>query len=195
MRIALYGGSFNPPHLGHQLACAVALASARPAIDEVWMVPTFQHAFGKPLAPFDDRYAMCEEAARVFAGRVRPSRIEEELGGPSYTLRTVRAIMERERDVELVMVIGADLVAERPRWHAWEELRELVSFLVIGRAGAGSVSAGTDGARDVQVPIELPAVSSTEVRRRIACREPTFGLLDERVRAHIERAALYRATP
>ena len=187
MRIAVYGGSFNPPHLAHQLACAVTLATA--SVDEVWMVPTFQHAFDKPLAPYPERHAMCTEAARVFGGRVVVSRIEEELGGASYTLRTVKALRERRPGDELVLVIGSDLVDERVRWNGWEELRTLVSFLVIGREGCHAASVE---ARDRQVGIDLPGVSSTEVRRRIAAGEPTTGLLDEAVRAHIDRAGLYR---
>jgi nicotinate-nucleotide adenylyltransferase len=195
VRIALFGGSFNPPHLGHQLACTVALAAAQPAVDELWIVPTARHAFGKPLAPFAERRVLCELAARPFGGRARVLDIEEELDGPSYTLRTVQALRERHAGLEVVIAIGSDIAAERVRWHGWPELRELVTFLVIGRAGAPSVDADADadidGARDQRVPIELPAVSSTEVRRRLATRASTSGLLDEAVRAHIDARGLY----
>lgn len=191
MRIALYGGSFNPPHLAHQLACTLALAAARPPVDEVWMVPTFEHAFDKPLAPFAHRLAMCERAARPFAGRVAVSDIEARLGGPSYTLRTVRAVREARPDDEVVVVIGADLVEERVRWHGWAELAALVPFLVIGREGAAP-SAAPPGARDHWLGVQLPAVSSTEARRRITGGQPTVGLLDEAVRAYVDEHALYR---
>jgi nicotinate-nucleotide adenylyltransferase len=189
MRVALYGGSFNPPHLGHQLACAVALASGMPAFDEVWMVPTFRHAFDKPLAHFDARVALCELAVQPFGGRVKVSRIEEALDGPSYTLHTVRALLSRHPGLEIEVVIGSDLVEERTRWHEWPILRELVSFMVIGRAGAPTVAP----TKDRVVPIDLPAVSSTEVRRRLAAGESTLGLLDERVRARIDADGLYRS--
>lgn len=189
MRIALYGGSFDPPHLAHQLACTVALSAGSPPVDELLMIPTFEHAFGKPLAPYAHRLAMCELAARPFGGRVIVSRIEEELGGASYTLRTVEALRARRPEDELVLVIGADLLAERPRWHRWPELERLVSFLVIGRAGAAD---GALGPRDHRVPIELPDVSSTTVRRRIAEGGSTVGLVDERVAAYLRRAGLYR---
>jgi nicotinate-nucleotide adenylyltransferase len=190
VRVALYGGSFNPPHLGHQLACTVALAAASPPVDELWMVPAFQHAFGKPLAPFEDRVALCELAMRPFGDRVRISRIEEELGGASYTLRTVRELTARTPGLEIVIVIGTDLVEERARWHGFSELRELVTFLVIGRRGA-TAGAGP-ASRDQIVPVELPEVSSTEVRKRLAAGEPTVGLVDERVRAAIDARGLYR---
>ena len=191
MRIALYGGSFNPPHLGHQLACTVALTAASPPVDEVWMVPTYRHPFDKPLADYEERVALCELAAAPFGGRVKVSRIEEELGGASYTVTTVRALAARHPGLELVVVIGADLVAERPRWHEWPALRELVSFLVIGREGA---TPDGEAARDHHVPIALPDISSTEVRRRLAAKEPTHGLLDEQVRARIDARGLYGGT-
>jgi nicotinate-nucleotide adenylyltransferase len=64
MRVAVYGGSFNPPHVAHQLALTYVLATAQ--VDEVWMVPTFKHPFDKALAPFSDRAKMCELAASPF---------------------------------------------------------------------------------------------------------------------------------
>lgn len=190
MQIALYGGSFNPPHLAHQLTCATVLAAARPSVDEVWVVPTLQHAFDKPLAPFADRFAMCERAMRIFGDRVRINRIEEELGGASYTLRTVKALRAKYPHHALRLVIGSDLVSERARWHGWEELVALVPFLVIGRAGRDEAPLAPG---DHRVPIDLPDVSSTEARRRIADDEPTEGLLDEEVARYVAARSLYRA--
>lgn len=181
MRIAIFGGSFNPPHVAHQLACAYVLATARPRVDEVWMVPTFKHPFDKRLAPFADRAAMCERAAEAFGGRVRVSRIEAELGGESYTLRTVKALAEQHREHELALVIGADLVAERVKWHGWAELSTLVPFIVVGRAGEAA-----------SVEIVLPPVSSTDVRARIARGEPIDSLVDAGVAEYIAAHGLYR---
>ena len=72
MRVALFGGSFNPPHVAHQLAALYVLETA--PVDELWFVPAFEHAFGKPLAPFDDRLAMCELAAAALGPRVARQR-------------------------------------------------------------------------------------------------------------------------
>ena len=178
MRVAIYGGSFNPPHLAHQLALTCVLATAQ--VDEVWMVPTFKHPFEKQLAPFEDRLRMCELAAARFHG-VRVSRIEEELGGDSYTLRTMKALKERHPDHRFSLVIGADLVAERERWHGWPELKELVPFVVVGRQG--SPEAGG---------IALPAVSSTIVRRRMREGEPVDTLVAADVLDYIRARGLYR---
>jgi nicotinate-nucleotide adenylyltransferase len=181
MRVAVYGGSFNPPHVAHQLAITWVLATARPRVDELWMVPTFKHPFDKQLAPYADRVRMCELAAAPFGGQVKLSRIEEELGGESYTLRTVKALRERHPGVDFALVIGADLVAERERWHGWPELKELVPFIVVGRQG--SPSAGG---------IELPGVSSTIVRERVARGEAIDALVAADVAEYIAARGLYR---
>jgi len=178
MRVAIYGGSFNPPHVAHQLALTYVLATGH--VDEVWMVPTFKHPFDKELAPFSDRATMCELAASPFKA-VRVVRIEEELGGESFTLRTVRALMERHPDHRFSLVIGADLLTERERWHGWPELKDLVPFIVVGRQG----SPGTG-------EIALPAVSSTTVRQRVKSGEPIDALVASDVADYIRARGLYR---
>jgi nicotinate-nucleotide adenylyltransferase len=182
MRVAVFGGSFNPPHVAHQLAITLVLATAR--VDELWMVPTFKHPFDKQLAPFADRARMCELAAAPFA-RVRVSRIEEELGGDSFTLRTVKALQARHPDDRFSLVIGADLVGERERWHGWAELSRLVEFVVVGRQGAAAAPERTG--------IELPAISSTLVRERLTRGEPVDALVSAAVRDYIGERGLYRA--
>jgi nicotinate-nucleotide adenylyltransferase len=188
-RRAIFGGSFNPPHVGHQLVCAYVLATARPAVDVLWMVPTFHHPFGKSLAPYDDRVAMCERAAAIFGGRVEVSRIEEELGGESFTLHTVKAIRARYPDDEVAVVIGADLLGEREHWHGWPELQTLTDFIVVGRSGA-FVESGP-----VQPELELPQVSSTDVRGRLANGRSVDGLVPTGVADYIVGRGLYRGEP
>jgi nicotinate-nucleotide adenylyltransferase len=181
MYVAVFGGSFNPPHLAHQLAMTCVLSTAR--VDELWMVPTFKHPFDKQLAPFADRVRMCELAAAPFS-RVRVSRVEEELGGESYTLRTMKALAAAHSEHRFALVIGADLVAERERWHGWSELKELVTFLVVGRQG--TPSNGANGG------VELPAISSTMVRQRLARGEPIDTLVAAKVADYIAEKKLYR---
>ena len=68
--VALFGGSFNPPHMGHVWATASVLASE--AVDHLLLVPTHTHAFGKPLAPFAARVAMCQSVAKLMRVSGRP---------------------------------------------------------------------------------------------------------------------------
>ncbi len=159
MRIALFGGSFNPPHLGHELAALYVLETA--GVDELWLMPTFQHPFDKALEPFEDRLAMCGLAAAALGPRARVTDIERELGDESRTLRTVRALQSRHPEHDFALVIGADLVAEIATWYGAQELRATVPFIVVGRAGLAA-GAGPRAA------IEMPAVSSTEIRRALA---------------------------
>src|SRR3954453_19837484 len=81
--LAILGGSFDPPHFGHVFLAAYALGSAN--VERVLVVPVFQHAFAKPLSPFEDRLHMCELAFRDLR-RVEVSDLERELGGVSRTL-------------------------------------------------------------------------------------------------------------
>lgn len=74
-RVAVFGGSFNPPHVGHVLGVVYALSTA--PIDEVLVVPVYRHPFAKPLAPFADRLEMCR-LALGWLPRVTISRVEEE---------------------------------------------------------------------------------------------------------------------
>jgi nicotinate-nucleotide adenylyltransferase len=73
--VAVFGGSFNPPHIAHLLACTVVLATDE--VDRLVVVPTYRHPFAKALAPYEDRVAMCH-LAMGWLPRVEVSRIEEE---------------------------------------------------------------------------------------------------------------------
>jgi nicotinate-nucleotide adenylyltransferase len=181
-RIALFGGSFNPPHVAHQLVCTWVLSTARPPLERLWMVPTWRHPFDKQLVDYPHRVAMCERAAALFGGRVEVSRIEEELGGESYTLRTVEALQARHPDVEFALVIGADLVAERQRWHGWPELAARVPFIIVGRAGVEEVDAQG---------VTLSEVSSTDVRARLERGLAVEALVPADVLDYIRAERLY----
>ena len=114
-RVAVYGGSFDPPHLGHVLSVAWTLSAGN--VDEVWVIPTWQHAFGKEHgADFDERFAMCERAFAPFRG-VTVSDVERHLGGVSRTLHTLEALAADHPETELRLLIGADVLPTTDRWH------------------------------------------------------------------------------
>src|SRR5262245_57273037 len=150
MRIALFGGSFNPPPVAHQLVALYVLETA--AVDGLWFIPCFRHPFDKPLEPFEDRFRMCELASVGLGWRVRVSDIERSIGGPSRTLNTIRKLEELHPEHEFSLVIGADLVAEVPTWHGAAELQARVPLIVVGRGGVGADPAS----------LAMPEVSSTE---------------------------------
>jgi nicotinate-nucleotide adenylyltransferase len=180
MRVALFGGSFNPPHVAHQLV-ALYVLETRP-IDELWLVPCFQHPFEKSLEPFADRMRMCERAAAALGPRVKVSDVEGRLGGESRTLRTVQALRSAHPQVAFSLVIGSDLEAETDGWYGAGELKRSVPFIVVGRGGAG---AGDPDA------VTMPAVSSTEVRERLRAGRPVDGLVPAAVLDYIRETGLY----
>ena len=150
--VALFGGSFNPPHVSHLLAATWALSAV--PVDRVLVVPVFKHPFAKELAPFDDRLEMCRLALGWVPG-VEVSDVERRLGGESLTLRTVEHLAEAQPTWRLRLLIGADVLADLPKWHRFDRIRELAPPIVLGRAGVD----------DARAPAAfLPQVSSTEVR-------------------------------
>jgi nicotinate-nucleotide adenylyltransferase len=187
MNVALYGGSFNPPHIGHQMVGLYVLETA--GVDQIWFMPCFKHPFDKALAPFDDRFRMCELAAAALGPRAVVSAIERELGEESRTLRTVRALAARHPEHRFSLVIGADLVDETDTWYGAEELRRAVPFIVVGRAGSG---AGTSPSA-VRPAVEMPAVSSTEIRRALEEGKPVTGLVSRTVLDYIYGRGLFGA--
>jgi nicotinate-nucleotide adenylyltransferase len=186
MRVALFGGSFNPPHLAHQMAALYVLETA--PVEEIWIVPAFRHAHGKALAPFEDRLAMCELASRALGPRARVSDVERELGDESRTLRTVRLLQQRFVDHAFSLVIGADLLTEVPTWYGGAELQRTVPFIVVGRAGVASSGGVSPGA------LALPEISSTQVRVALGAGKSVEGLVSRAVLDYIFAHGLYPAS-
>ena len=182
MDVALLGGSFNPPHLGHLLAAHVVRALE--PVDQVWFVPAAHHPFGKPLIEFAHRLAMCELMCRDASGWLGASDIEGVLGGNGYTVDTLRELHRRWPDWRWTLVVGSDIVPEMSKWREPEEIRRLARIVVLNRAGHPAPGA---------LGPPLVKVSSTEVRAALAAGRGGEGLVHRAVLAYIERHGLYRA--
>lgn len=136
--VAIFGGSFNPPHTAHVLLVRAALVHADGAA-RVIVVPTFTHAFGKQLAPYQDRVEMCRLAfappllPAELAERVEISDIERKLSGVSYTVETVRELRRRMPGVELRLLMGGDLASECATWRESDELFRLARPMFVAR--------------------------------------------------------------
>lgn len=128
--IGILGGSFDPPHLCHQLV-ALSFLALEP-IDELWIIPCSNHAVKQSLSPFLHRMAMCKLAF----GRLRNCHvldIENRLLGPSYTVHTLKTIKSLRPDLKLVLGIGSDLVASFSTWHEAHLLNSLSDFVIFER--------------------------------------------------------------
>lgn len=184
-RVALFGGSFNPPHVGHVMVASWLLATGR--CEEVWLVPASQHAFGKELAAFDARVEMLRASFRDLA-RVTICEIEAERAGPSYTIDTVVALRAKHPDVSFRIVVGTDAFADRPKWREWQRLENLAPPIVVRRAGV----AGAEDDPDPAHPTPLfPEVSSTRIRAILAGGGDASGLVPAGALEVIRRRALY----
>jgi len=179
MRVAFFGGSFNPPHVAHQFVALYVLETV--PVDELWFVPCAKHPFDKVLAPFEHRRRMCELAAQALGPRARVSDIENRLGGESRTLVTLKALQADHPGHEFHLIVGADLEPELRLWYGAEELLRNIPRIVVGRGGFGQ---GTG--------LAMPAVSSTEVRARIAGGESIAHLVPRPVDAYLREHRLYQ---
>lgn len=181
MLVAVYGGSFNPPHLGHAMVVSWLLWTERAA--EVWLLPAFHHAFDKELAPFPARVRLCGVMAAELGPRVRVCGIEAELPTPSYTLHTLRALRDQHPGCTFRLVLGADNLSAVHLWYRWPELREEFPPILVGRQGYPPVADAPS----------FPDLSSTEVRRRMGAGEPVDHLLSARMLAalHAEPEPLW----
>lgn len=148
-------------------------------VDEVWFVPAYEHAFGKDLAPWEQRLGAVRALAALVGGQA--CAIEASLPRPSYTIRTLDALREQHPEHRFRLVIGADVHAQLPLWRNHERILAEFEPIVVGRAGYAPVPG---------VPA-FPAVSSSEIRARLAEGAPIDGLVP---RAVIEAWAAYASS-
>lgn len=185
-RIGLLGGSFNPAHGGHLHVSRQALELLR--LDSVWWLVSPQNPLKREegMAPLAERL----DGARAIAGEqagIEITAIEEELG-TRYTVDTVDALHRRFPDTDFVLLIGADILEQLPRWHDWERLFRIVPIAVFARK-----------------PYSLEALSGMAARRfaRFRLEEGDAGALAGRkppawvflhIREHPASATEIRAT-
>ena len=195
-RVAVFGGTFDPFHLGH---LAVA-EQAREGVlaDEVWVVPAGVPPHRGPvMAGAADRLAMCRAAIE---GRLHISALDLELRrpGPSYTLDTMRDLGAGHPGTQCGVVLGADAARQMAGWHGGAELLGTYHFVLVNRAGeapirhAEAIALGFLPGLTRVVGIDSPDISGTEIRRRVMAGEPLGGMVSPAVATIIEERGLYR---
>ncbi|HUU01329.1 MAG TPA: nicotinate-nicotinamide nucleotide adenylyltransferase [Myxococcota bacterium] len=186
MKIALLGGSFNPPHLAHQLACLYLLEAE--GFERVWMMPCYRHAFLKELVDFEQRVAMCALCARLFAGRVVVSEVERAAcgEGANLTVDTFAYLAAHHPQHDFTLVIGSDILPEINAWKDFDRIREKYPILVLARPDCPIPEGGWQVS-----PALFPGISSTAIRARLDAGESVAGMLPRSVIAYIEKNRLY----
>ena len=156
MRIGVYGGSFNPPHVVHAMVASWLLWTDK--VDEVWFIPVYQHAFDgiqeKKLAPYKYRVEWCRALAKEVDPRIKVSTVEESLPTPSYTIDTLTALRKEFSQHEFCLCVGADVIPQLQQWKQWEEIERSFAPIIVGRVGYDNP----------ENTVSFPPVSSSEVR-------------------------------
>jgi nicotinate-nucleotide adenylyltransferase len=184
---ALFGGSFDPVHIGHLV---VAEAAADALGVRVRFLPAREQPFKQAahIATPAQRVEMLELATRDNP-RFSVERVELELPPPSYTVVTLRALAAREPGNRFALLLGADAARDLPDWYEVESLPALADVVTFDRPGAARPQH-----RLVQQSIEVPAidVSATAVRMRVARGQSIRYLVPDAVRDYITSHGLYR---
>lgn len=186
MKIALFGGSFDPIHMGH-LAAAKAVYKAL-NLDLVLFIPVGKHPLKQTnyLFSFEERFSFLEKSLLGFPN-FEPSRLDEDSGKFSYTSDLVRRVKGLYPTSELFFLAGTDIVYDLNRWHEWEWLLDNIQFVIVSR-------------NTPEVPLQKPVyydkllfvemepvdVSATEIRRRIKSGEDVRGIVPEEIVSELE---------
>jgi nicotinate-nucleotide adenylyltransferase len=185
VRLGLFGGTFDPPHIGHLIAAQDAWLALR--LDRVHFIPAARppHKSSHSISPAELRVELIEAAIRG-DDRFALDDVELTRTGPSFTVDTLRDYAARYAGAELFLLIGADQWAEFETWREPDEIRRLARVAVLTREGADPKAAAVE-----VVPVTRIDVTSTEIRRRAAEKLPFRYLVPLAVADLIEKHGLY----
>ncbi len=199
--IAIYGGSFSPPHMGHYRALEAFIKHFRP--DVTYVIPTLipPHKLLSSAATPSERLEMCHLAFDELSVTVSDREIKR--GGKSYTVLTLEELAGEGN--RLLLLCGTDMLLTLDSWYMPERIFELAEIVYVcreagdaGRAAALVMAKKAEeyrtrfGATVHALPIDSLEISSSEIRARLANGQETEGLLHPKVKEYIEKCNLYR---
>jgi nicotinate-nucleotide adenylyltransferase len=198
LRLGVFGGAFDPPHLMHLALVQAAIDQLE--LDQIRVLPTGQ-AWHKTrqLESAEHRLAMARLAFGAVAKVVVDDR-EMRRTGPSYTVDTLRELKNEFPLAKLFLIIGEDQARAFKRWHAWQEVSQSAIIYVAGRACLSGVVAIIsskigDNPEFESLQVTANAVSATEIRERAANGENLAPLAGQRVARYIAEHLLYQTLP
>lgn len=199
MNIGIFGGTFDPPHLGHLILAERCREEAN--LDQVWFLVSYAppHKQGQAITRFEQR---CDMVTLAVTGqpafRVEP--IEKELPPPSYTARTLAELQQRHPEHTFALIVGGDSVQELPTWYEPATVLRLAGLVAVPRPGAKLLSAGELAAK-VGVPpetarltlVECPQVdiASRDIRQRVNAGKSVRFLVSRAVEEYVRERKLY----
>ncbi len=203
-RIGIFGGTFDPVHLGHLILAEQCRELGR--LDEVWFVPAARppHKVDVPLTPFAQRVEMLDLAvAGNPAFRIEQS--EKDRPGPSFTVDTLEELGRRHSDADFYLLIGSDTLGELHTWHEPARIVGRAALLVVARPGFPVVTQERfrEGLglpegfplRVEQIEAPLIHIASRELRSRAAAGRSLRYLVPRAVVVYIQEKRLYRPAP
>lgn len=189
-RIGVFGGTFDPPHIGHLVAAVDAQVALD--LDVVLLVVAnvpWQKVGTRSVSPADVRLDLVR-AAVADEPKLQVSDLEIRRGGPSYTADTVAELRRSEPDAELFVIVGNDAAVGFTTWERYEEVAAQATLVVVDRPGTPT---DLDPRFDwVRVDIPELEISSSELRDRVAAGRPIRYLTPAGVASAIETRSLYR---
>jgi nicotinate-nucleotide adenylyltransferase len=200
MRIGIFGGTFDPVHVGHLVMAEQCREQGR--LDEVWFVPAARppHKAEHDITPFDRRVEMLSLA---IAGHpaFRINELERHRAGPSFTVDTVEELQQQHPGNDLHWILGSDSLYDLPGWRSPARIVELAGLLIVPRPSfpvwpeeqlRGSLKLPNAALRMLVVHSPLMDVSSRDLRRRAAEGRSLRYLTPRAVECYIEQHHLYR---
>ena len=198
MRVGIFGGTFNPPHLAHLICGQEAYLGL--GLDRVMLVPARvpPHKAVEEEPGAEHRLELCRLAVRGDE-RFEVSDLEMDRSGPSYTVDTLQELHSRAPDNELFLIVGGDIAAGLPEWHEPEHVLSLATLAVAKRRGTpqAKIEQALSGLRggDRSTFFAMPTIglSSTMIRRRVSSGTPIDYFVPEAVSHYIHHHQLYRS--
>ncbi len=197
----VFGGTFDPPHIGHLVLAEAARSEL--GLSEVVFMPAAQppHKQDKKVTPTPHRVEMVKRAI-ASNGQFALSTLDAERAGPSYTVDSMRLLREAwGSTVEIFFIMGLDSLVELASWHEVRQLIKLVKFAVVARPGYHADMASLERAipgvldRVVFVPAPLIGISSTAIRQRVKDSDSIRYLVPPAVERYIYEQELYQEQP
>ncbi len=196
MKLGIFGGTFNPPHIGH-LGIVTAIADSQ-SLDKVLIIPaaTPPHKAAPDLASGEDRLEMCRLTFGV-DGRFEVSDIELQRSGRSYTYDTLCQIKELYPEDELFLIVGSDMLETFNLWYRYKDILSMCTLLAAAREedftiDLETVFCKTELDKVKFINIEVTEASSTEIRRCIKDGEGADRFLTSETVQYIEKRGLYK---
>jgi nicotinate-nucleotide adenylyltransferase len=191
-RVGIFGGTFDPIHVGHLVAAVNAKHALE--LDRVLLVVAnipWQKAGDRPVSSAGDRLALVEAAVGDVPG-LEASRIEIDRGGESYTADTLQQLSAEQPDDELFLIVGWDAAGDLATWERHDEIQRLATLVIVNRPGAGHpIGLDDAGWRVVEVPVPNLEISSTDLRARATEGRPLDYLVPEAAVRCIRSRGMY----